>query len=43
MKDDGKCSLPRKDSEGNVLSQGQRDCFKDDKARDEEGCLLVLS
>lgn len=41
MKDDGKCSFTRKDSEDKVLSQGQRDCFKDDKARDKEGNLLV--
>lgn len=34
-------SLARKDSEGNVLSQGQRDFFKDSKVRDKEGNLLV--
>lgn len=33
-------SLARKDSEGKVLSQGQRDYFKDSKAVDEEGRLL---
>ena len=33
-------SLARKDSEGKVLSQGQRDFFKDSKAVDEEGRLL---
>ena len=39
-KDDGRHSLARKDSEGKVLSQGQRDFFKDSKAVDEEGGLL---
>lgn len=40
-KDDNKrYSLARKDSEGKVLSQGQRDYFKDSKAVDEEGGLL---
>lgn len=34
-------SLARKDSEGKVLSQGQRDFFKDSKVRDKEGNLLV--
>lgn len=33
--------MARKDSEGKVLSQGQRNFFKDDKARDEVGNLLV--
>ena len=40
-KDDGRHSLARKDSEGKVLSQGQRDFFKDSKVRDKEGNLLV--
>lgn len=41
-KDDNKrYSLSRKDSEGKVLSQGQRDFFKDSKVRDKEGNLLV--
>ena len=40
-KDDGRRSLSRKDSEGKVLSQGQRDFFKDSKVRDKEGNLLV--
>lgn len=33
--------MARKDSEGKVLSQGQRDCFKDSKVRDKEGNLLA--
>ena len=33
--------MPRKDSEGKVLSQGRRDFFKDSKVRDKEGNLLV--
>lgn len=33
--------MPRTDSEDKVLSQGQRDCFKDDKARNKVGGLLV--
>ena len=37
---DIRLSLARKDSEGKVLSQGQRDFFKDSKAVDEEGRLL---
>lgn len=40
-KDDGRHSLARKDSEGKVLSQGQRDFFKDSKVRDKEGNLLA--
>ena len=40
-KDDGRYSLSRKDSEGKVLSQGQRDYFKDSEVRDKEGNLLV--
>lgn len=38
--DNKRYSLSRKDSEGKVLSQGQRDYFKDSKAVDEEGGLL---
>lgn len=33
--------MARKDSEGKVLSQGQRDFFKDSKVRDKEGNLLA--
>ena len=33
--------MARKDSEDKVLSQGQRDFFKDSKARNKEGNLLV--
>ena len=39
--DNKRYSLSRKDSEGKVLSQGQRDFFKDSKVRDKEGNLLV--
>lgn len=33
--------MPRKGSEDKVLSQGQRGFFKDSKARDKDGNLLV--
>lgn len=33
--------MARKDSEDKVISQGQRDCFKDSKVRDKEGNLLA--
>ena len=33
--------MARKDSEGKVFSQGQRDCFKDSKVRDKEGKVLA--
>ena len=33
--------MARNDSEGKVLSQGQRDFFKDSKGRDNEGNLLA--
>lgn len=33
--------MARKDSEGKMLSQGQRDFFKDSKVRDKEGNLLA--
>lgn len=34
--------MARKDSEGKVLSQGQRDFFKDSKVRDKEATCLPL-
>lgn len=34
--------LSRKDSDGNSLSAGQRDYFKDSKIRDDDGNLLVV-
>ncbi len=40
--DNKRYSLSRKDSEGKVLSQGQRDFFKDSKVRDKDGNLLVV-
>ena len=38
----GKMSLSPKDSNGNKLSKGQQEFFKDSKVRDENGNLLVM-
>ena len=39
---DVRFELPRKDSDGNSLSAGQRDYFKDSKIRDNNGNLMVM-